>query len=299
MRAVRLRKLRQPDSRRTVFGGSTSRISSSRASCDADVAPQVGHPGFAIVATDMKTKAFVLHLERARNRRRLARDLAASLPIPTAIIRAVDGKKLSQADVHRFYQPRLHAPYYPFPLRNTEIGCFLSHRRAWESILAEGCDAGLVVEDDVHVESDALDELLRAAIAAMRPEEYIRFPVRERGEFGTITQTAGGVSLLEPHLPGLGMQMQLVGCEAARRLLEASETFDRPVDSLVQMQWIHKARVLSARPIVVRELGAACGSTVQQKSAGLITKISHEVQRPLLRLSIRIANDRWRRRAAA
>jgi hypothetical protein len=29
----------------------------------------------------------------------------------------------------------LHRPRYPFALRAAEIGCFLSHRRAWREIL--------------------------------------------------------------------------------------------------------------------------------------------------------------------
>ena len=61
------------------------------------------------------------------------------------------------------------------------------------------------------------------------------------------------------------MQMQFVGREAARRLLAATETFDRPIDSLIQMQWLHGARVLSARPLVVREIDLELGGTVLQK----------------------------------
>ena len=248
----------------------------------------------------MKTNAYVLHLERAASRRPLALALAESLPLPTSILPAIDGKLLSASDVSRAYRPRLHTPQYPFALRDTEIGCFLSHRRAWQSILEDGCEAGLVVEDDVCIASRSFDDVLHAAITSMRAEEYVRFPVRERGKAGEIARTTCGATLLEPFLPGLGMQMQLVGREAARRLLEASAPFDRPVDSFVQMQWIHHARVLSAHPTVVRECGAQHGgSTVQQAPPGLAAKISHEVRRPLLRLSIRLANDRWRRRTAA
>jgi len=248
---------------------------------------------------DMTAKAYVVHLTRARSRRPLALALAESLPIPTSILAAVDGKTLSAAEMRRLFLPRMHSPRYPFRLSDTEIGCFLSHRKAWQSILTDGCDAGLIVEDDVCLASDRFADVLAAAINSIRPDEYVRFPVRERGELGAVARSVGNVTLLEPRLPGLGMQMQLIGREAARMLLEATATFDRPVDSLVQMQWIHSARVLSARPIVVREVGRTNGGSTVQQKAGILSKMSHELQRPLLRLSIRLANDRWRRRTAA
>ena len=158
-----------------------------------------------------------------------------------------------------------------FPLRGTEIGCFLSHRRAWQAILSDGCDAGLIVEDDVAVASAAFETAVAAAVSTIEPTEYIRFPVRDRGEHGELVKAFAGTNFVEPRLPGLGMQMQLVGREAARLLLEASCHFDRPVDSFVQMQWIHGARILSARPIVVREVSAAHGgSTIQAKHHSLV-----------------------------
>lgn len=92
--------------------------------------------------------------------------------------------------------------------------------------------------------------------------------------------------------------MQLVGREAAMRLLEASHTFDRPVDSFVQMHWVHGARVLSARPIVVHEIcGQLGGSVIHAPHEDLFEKVIREVQRPLLRLAVSLESSRQRRAA--
>ena len=247
----------------------------------------------------MKTRAYVLHLARAVDRLPVASAIAEALPVPTRIVSAVDGMALSPSQRSHHYRERLHFPGYPFRLRAAEIGCFLTHRVAWQAILADGCDAGLIVEDDVVIAADAFERVLAASVAAIEPGDYIRFPIRARGENGAVARDLPDAQLLKPRLPGLGMQMQLVSREAARRLLEASFHFDRPVDSFVQMQWIHGARVLSARPIVVREVSAAHGgSTIQGRELSVLSKLSHEVCRPLLRLSIRIANECWRHRAA-
>jgi GR25 family glycosyltransferase involved in LPS biosynthesis len=91
------------------------------------------------------------------------------------------------------------------------------------------------------------------------------------------------------------MQAALVGREAARLLLAATETFDRPVDSTVQMQWLHGARVLSARPIVIREIDRELGGTVlQNKKMHFLEWVAHEVRRPLSRAAIARRNRRWR-----
>jgi GR25 family glycosyltransferase involved in LPS biosynthesis len=242
----------------------------------------------------MRLHGFVIHLERAIARKSNAEHLVANLPVPAEILPAIDGRVLGRQERALRYRPRLHRPRYPFALSDSEIACFLSHRAAWQAIVDRGLDAGLIVEDDV-----ATDEAFAAVFAAARgiagPNDYVRFPRWERGEMGGVIYGSGAASVIEPYFPQLGMQAQLVGHEAASRLLAATESFDRPVDSIVQMQWLHGARVLSARPIVIREIDRELGGTVlQNKKMRRGQKLNHELRRPLLRWSIRRANARWR-----
>lgn len=247
----------------------------------------------------MPIQAFVLHLERAAGRRPQVDRLRASLPLPTAVLPAVDGLRMTPAESGAVARSGLHRPHYPFAMSRTEIACFLTHRRAWQAILDRGLDAGLVVEDDAAVVSPDFKAVLETAIDGLRPDELVRFPHRERHEPGPEVRSRGKVRLVEPRLPALGMVMQLVGREAARRLLDASQAFDRPVDAFVQMQWLHGARILTARPIVIREIGGDLGgSVIHARRRGLLDRVVHEVQRPLIRLAVHRANERWRRRAA-
>jgi GR25 family glycosyltransferase involved in LPS biosynthesis len=247
----------------------------------------------------MKTRAYIIHLERADQRRFQALELAGRLPMPAEILPAVDGKQMSVESLRTVTAAALHEPPYPFPLRATETACFLSHRKAWQAILDDGCDAGLIAEDDVADAAPQFAAVIEAVTATIASDEFIRFPLRNRGEGGVVARRHAGTTLLEPWMPGLGMQMQLVGREAARRLLDATRQFDRPVDSFVQMQWLHGARVLSARPIVIREVDFLLGgSVIQNKRMGIVAKLTREVQRPLHRFAIRSANDHWRRKAA-
>jgi GR25 family glycosyltransferase involved in LPS biosynthesis len=248
----------------------------------------------------MQVKGYVVHLERSAGRRPQALELVRTLPVPTVILPAVDGRALDEATKRRHLRRRLHAPRYPFPLLDAEIGCFLSYRRAWQAILDDGCDAGLIVEDDVAPCSPRFEAVIAAAVSAIQPHEYVRFPLLDRTDRGPEARGVAGARLVEPRLPGLGMQMQLVGREAARRLLDATVLFDRPVDCVVQMQWLHGARVLAALPVIVREIDFQLGgSVIQMKRAGLVHKALHELRRPIVRFAVRAINERWRRRHAA
>lgn len=247
----------------------------------------------------MRAKAFIIHLERATARRQQAIALARSLPVETELLPAVDGRALSQEACDAVFRRWLLKPRYPFALSRAEIGCFLSHRRAWQAIVDGGCDAGIIAEDDVEAALPEFTDVVMATLQALKPNEFVRLPMHERGEQGDVVRISGTVRFVEPRLPGLNMQMQIVGIEAARRLLVASERFDRPVDSYVQMQWVHGARVLTTRPIVIREVDHLVGgSVIQNKRMGILEKFSHEIQRPLHRLSVQSWNEQWRRKSA-
>src|SRR3954470_22237545 len=107
-----------------------------------------------VAAKPQTFKAFISHLGRAAQRAAQVERLIATLPVPAEIIDAIDGLTLTDADRDRVYRRRLHKPTYPFPLSNSEIACFLSHRRAWAAIVEQGLDAGFVIEDDVELTTE-------------------------------------------------------------------------------------------------------------------------------------------------
>jgi GR25 family glycosyltransferase involved in LPS biosynthesis len=242
----------------------------------------------------VNVSAFIIHLARTVERKAQAEALVASLPCPAEIMEAIDGREITDDQVAACYRPTLHGPRYPFELSRGEIACFLSHRAAWSAIVKQGLDAGLVVEDDVAI-NEPFEKVFAETVRLMESGDYIRFPRWMRGEVGETVHSAPDMSIIEPFLPMLGMQAQLIGREAARLLLAATETFDRPVDSIVQMQWLHGARVLSARPIVIREIDRELGGTVlQKKKKRFIERLHRELHRPLMRSAVVRRNRRWR-----
>lgn len=232
----------------------------------------------------MKVAAFIIHLKRAEKRGAHVRALMQRLPVAAEIIDAVDAQQLSEAEIAAVYsRTSRHFPPYPFPLRTTEIACFLSHRKTWQAIVDGNLDAGLVIEDDVDIDPGFADQLT-LAMETVRPGDYIRFPRWTRGEKGGEIARQGGNAVMQPALPGLGMQMQLIGRDAAIALLAATKRFDRPVDTTLQMRWLHPVRMLSARPITIREIDFNLGGTVVQGKKTLSDKLKREVLRPYYRV---------------
>jgi GR25 family glycosyltransferase involved in LPS biosynthesis len=240
----------------------------------------------------MRIEGFVIHLARAVQRRPQVETLRGALPMPVHIVDAVDGRAMTPAETAAVCRPRLYRPRYPFALGAGEIGCFLSHRKAWREIVERGLDAGLIVEDDVAVDTETFSRLLELVRTVAGPGDFIRFPQKLRGETGPVIASGdGGLSIIEPATPAFGMVMQIVGRDAAARLLELTETFDRPVDAVLQMRWLHGLRILSARPTVTTEISRELGGTLAQSSRkSLYGTLAREIRRPLYRGAVRLGN---------
>jgi GR25 family glycosyltransferase involved in LPS biosynthesis len=237
----------------------------------------------------VRARSFVIHLRRAERRRGNAETLLRTLPFDAQILDAIDAATLPEGEIRAAYGMRLHRPLYPFELRRAEIACFLSHRHAWARIAEGDADAGLIVEDDVEFDRERLDAVLALAKTVFKPEDYLRFPQHLRDESGPVVAQARDVSVIEPRVPGRRMFMQLVGRQAAARLLSFTERFDRPVDALLQMRWLLPVRVLAARPICVREISGALGGTsIQTKTRPVADTLTREIARPLYRLAVQL-----------
>ncbi|YBV97437.1 glycosyltransferase family 25 protein [Phyllobacteriaceae bacterium JZ32] len=231
-------------------------------------------------------KAFIIHLERAKDRRTQVKKLAAKLPVATEIIDAVDGRTLDNAVIEQVYRRHLHKPHYPFELSTSEIACFLSHRKAWQAIVDQDLIAGLVIEDDVALNKD-FPAAWAAAKAYITADRFIRLPFRPERERGQERFRSGKARIIQPMPVGLGMVAQLVGCDAAKRLLSATEQFDRPVDTTVQMTWVTGVIPLSVHPGGVQEVSVRLGgSTIQQKRS-IANRLVREVLRPLYRMRVK------------
>lgn len=235
----------------------------------------------------MKLEAMIVHLGRAAGRVNQVVRLIHELPVRTRVIDAVDGKMLTAAEMS-CYKRKVMLPIYPFELRHTEIACFLSHRKCWQQIIDLKLDAAIILEDDVSLDVAVFNEAIELSLTIIKPGDFIRLPIKQREAGGAVMASSALVTIRQPEHIALGMVAQIVTKEAAAKLLDASEKFDRPADCFLQMNWLHEVDVLSAWPSGVSEISHSLGgSAIDHKTKGIASKIKREIIRPIYRSRIK------------
>lgn len=234
----------------------------------------------------MRVEALIISMRDQPAREAQVRTIREACPVPSSVVAAVDGRALDDARRARAFCAARHRPAYPFPPRPGEIGCFLSHRVAWQAILDRGLDAGVILEDDVELRPPRFGAALALACEASRAHGLVRLPLMERAGAAARARTAPSVSC--PVVLPLGTQAQVVSAAAARRLLEVSEPFDRPIDVFLQMRWVTGVPSCVVSPSGVHDATVLVGgSTIQARTKPFGETLSHEIQRPLYRAAIR------------
>lgn len=228
----------------------------------------------------------IIHLTRAAARRPGVDRLLRELPLPMQVLEAVDGRTAAPEDLAAYDRALALAPRFPFPLLSAEVACFLSHRAAWARIVSAGWEAGLVLEDDAAVDAQALTRAL--ALAAAHPGDgIVQLQTRDPGPARVVAQEEE-MRVLAPVLAPLRATCSLYTRAACLRLLEITESFDRPVDVLLQMQWVTGIAPRVVWPSGVSEASANVGgTTIQKKNRGILDRVNREIRRPLFRAAMR------------
>lgn len=235
-------------------------------------------------------QSFIIHMPGDARRAPNVARLVELLP-QAAVVDAVDGRAVLADRAARTRPGDLHAPHYPFALAAGEIGCFLSHRACWARIVADNLDHALIVEDDMHPDPILWPHVLDLVAAHAGADSFIRLPAKTRERPVAEIDRRGPARLFLPRVIGLQTVAQVVGREAARRLLSASETLDRPVDTFLQMHWVTGQPVHTILPCGVRELtGELGGSTIQKTPAG--GRLMREVRRAVYRARVAMRPQR-------
>lgn len=246
----------------------------------------------------MSVAAFVIALRSAVERTDQVDRLIAASPVPCRRWDATDGRALSAEETARYHSPELHHPHYGFGLTAAEIGCFLSHRRIWQQIVDESLSHALIMEDDLELLPN-FEAVFDFALHHAPPTSFIKFHVHDFHGRGSPIVEVDGLSIVRPETIPLRATAQLVTRAAAERLLEQTRTFDRPVDTFLQMRWLHNVDILVAHPRCTAEVSAQIGGSIinrHKRPRPLFQSVLRECQRAIYR---RHVSQRSRRNAAA
>lgn len=209
----------------------------------------------------MNLNGFVISMSRAGSRIENTRRIMAEFPGVCERVEAVDGKRLSESEISSVYNTALFYPRYPFGLSCGEIGCFLSHRSAWKMIAESDSPGGMVMEDDIEL-LDGFAEALQFAVETAPICSYIQFQTRKLNGIKQPIAKYKHLEIVRPRVAPLRATAQWITRQAAVRLLESTKVFDRPIDTFIQLRWLHGVDVLVITPPSVREVSRSLGGSV-------------------------------------
>ncbi|BBN83372.1 hypothetical protein PA25_33570 [Pseudoalteromonas sp. A25] len=169
-------------------------------------------------------------------------------------ISGVYGKTLSDIDLIKNYQPMLNKQLFYRPLSKGEIGCYMSHRKAWQAIVDNKHPYAIVMEDDFRLVGDLSDVF--ATIECLPVDwQLLKLAAYEnRTRPIAFSHSVNEKFELVVHKKAMtGCCAQAISYEGAKTLLAATEQFARPVDTDLQHVWETKVAVYSLMPYYIEQ----------------------------------------------
>ena len=188
-------------------------------------------------------KIFVLNLARAADRRAVMLGRLQAMGWPAEILPAIDGARVDRKSLPADTAPGLSAG---------EIGCYLSHRRFWETVVERQLDHAILLEDDVIISPDLLRIAEEIAALAL-PFDAVRLSALETVRGIPMVTLSGGQRLVLPNKNPSGAQGYLVSQAGARRLLARLAVPKQPVDDAFDAYWKHGLCIPVVFPTLVEE----------------------------------------------
>lgn len=230
-------------------------------------------------------RAFVISLQRARQRREYISAHLGRLQLSFDFFDAVEGAVLSEDQVRGVYDEARARQTFWGPLNRGEIGCALSHIAIWKTIVAEQVPHALVLEDDALLDA-ATPEILAALPRVMNPNDVVVLVnTNENTFFFRQAALPAGRRLVYVNQPFYTATGYVITPGAAARLIAHAMPFRVPIDF-----WYHDIGFKGVTPI----RAVYPGLVSQLSGAGMPSQIGGR-ERHLERQSV--TKDRTRLRA--
>ena len=136
---------------------------------------------------------------------------------------------------NKHYSKKKNKFNYHVQLTDGEIGCYIAHRNAWEEILADEIDFGLVLEDDAFLKDNLKSILDNLDIIKAKWHVLKLADISSSPRKGVNIEKFQKYNLQRYFKPPTLSVAEVISKEGAKNLLNLSYTFGRPVD--VDKQW--------------------------------------------------------------
>jgi glycosyl transferase, family 25 len=206
--------------------------------------------------------AYVINL--AANKTRMANAAAAleAQGIGFERLEGFNGWNLAEGEIVKVYDQQRNRRDGKHPLVRPEIGCYLSHIACWRHIAEGDAPGGVIFEDDFSAAQDLADILANICGDGARDWDVVKLFTFDDAPKIVKERQLGKYRLVVPYRVPTCLIGYVLTREAARRLVEKSLPFFRPVDEDMKFYWEKGLRValILPAPITVGDQQAVTGT---------------------------------------
>ncbi|MEM9757358.1 MAG: glycosyltransferase family 25 protein [Pseudomonadota bacterium] len=191
---------------------------------------------------------YLINLDRDVARLEAATGELARAGLGWTRIPAVNGRALTPDEIAAVYDANANRRWARHPLTAPEIGCYLSHLRAWDTLRASGAPGAVVLEDDMRITGDLVGVLAALAqdtgawdlvkLYTFRPDVRLLKP----------RPLTAGHRIATPYRVPSTTLGYAIRTATAERLLRSARPFFRPIDEDHKFFWQNDLRVALVDP---------------------------------------------------
>ena len=188
----------------------------------------------------------VISLKRSPDRREKVKQELSKITLPWEFLDAVDGSQMSLLPPQ--YKPAKVKRLQGYPLTANEIGCYLSHMKAWQRCVDQNLPT-LILEDDFTLVAD-FENHLKTLLENSDRWDLLRLQGLYEVPYNKVSQI-GKLVIAKNQGDAVGATGYLVKPEIAQKLIDASHEIYEPVDHFLEHHQKHHMYYLAVRPYLI------------------------------------------------
>jgi glycosyl transferase family 25 len=222
----------------------------------------------------MSYKVYYINLDKSTERRNFMESQFKKLNIPVTRISATYGKNLDVDFLHKEKSKHNIFAHFPYP-NDGEIGICLTHFKLWKLLSEQPEDYSIILEDDALIHDDFFKDL-EELLSLITTNDFLDISGK-KGFYSLEKSTLLNKFLMPPVL----MIGQIIGKNAAKKLVDNLSDYYAPIDVMKQDVYKHKVPLYSTNKQYVVSIDKKMGgSTIQQNNLPKFNKVKREIIRP-------------------
>jgi glycosyl transferase, family 25 len=194
----------------------------------------------------LNLQTLVISLIRSPQRREKVKSELSKTNLDWSFLDAVDGSQM-QFPIPE-YNSRKVRRLLGFDLTKNEIGCFLSHKKAWQKCL-EGNQATLIFEDDF-ILLPHFEKSIEVLLTEFNDWQLIRLQSLANSS-EVVVRTIGDISIVKNLSDEVGATAYILKPAAAKILIEHARDIYEPLDHFLEHRKKHGVEMLAVKPYPV------------------------------------------------